>query len=121
MATFRSALSAAVAADPPRADGSHAEDGILGAVLERLRRLIERIDECGQAALLPSTLVRGPRFQHCLARVLIVEKERQEWPCELMAARPAVNCGAPAERVWLHISGSTAFDAASRASAHARC
>ena len=59
MATFRSALSAAVAAAPPRADGGRAEEGVLPAVLERLRRLIGRIDECGQAALLPSTLVRS--------------------------------------------------------------
>uniref|UniRef100_A0A7S0QMF7 Uncharacterized protein n=1 Tax=Cryptomonas curvata TaxID=233186 RepID=A0A7S0QMF7_9CRYP len=62
MATFRSALSAAVSAAPPRADGGSAGDGILGGVLERLRRLIERIDECGQAALLPSTLVIGAAF-----------------------------------------------------------
>ena len=73
LSTLRSALAEATASTaaaevgsgPPHTLKAVTETGIvLGEemreeVLERLRRLGGRIEECGQAALLPSTLVRA--------------------------------------------------------------
>jgi hypothetical protein len=103
MATFHSALSTAVATAPPGADGGRAEDGIMQAVLERMRRLIGRIEECGQAALLPSTLVR---FTAPCADCEDKETDRcKEQLCVLLSVRPVVIAVfSPAERIRLHNS-----------------